>query len=80
MYPVQRKLFSTLFWEKEPGKEGVFHAVQIMKNISGKNLFRRATELIMLHTSSYTNRPPSRKAYATRALSLSGPLITQLFP
>ncbi len=40
MYPVQRKLFSTLFWEKESGKKGVFNAVQIMKNVSGKNLFR----------------------------------------
>jgi hypothetical protein len=40
MYPVQRKLFSTLFEEKESGKKGVFNAVQIMKNVSGKNLLR----------------------------------------
>jgi hypothetical protein len=39
MYQVQRKLFSTLFWEKESGKKGVFNAGQIMKNVSGKNLF-----------------------------------------
>jgi hypothetical protein len=39
MNPVQRKLFSTLFWEKESGKKGIFNAVQIMKNVSGKNLF-----------------------------------------
>ncbi len=39
IYPVQRKLFSTLFWEKESGEKEVFNAVQIMKNVSGKNLF-----------------------------------------
>jgi len=38
MYPVQQKLFSTLCWEKESGKKGVFNAVQIMKNLSGKDL------------------------------------------
>jgi hypothetical protein len=38
MNPVEQKLFSTLCWEKESGKKGVFNAVQIMKNVSGKNL------------------------------------------
>src|SRR2546426_4120916 len=38
--PVQWKLFSILSREKESGKKGGFNAVQIMKNVSGKNLFR----------------------------------------
>jgi hypothetical protein len=38
MNPVEQKLFSTLCWEKESGKKGVFNAVQIMKNLSGKDL------------------------------------------
>jgi hypothetical protein len=39
MHPVQRKLFSALFWEKKSGKKGVFNAVQTMEKVSGKNLF-----------------------------------------
>jgi len=49
MYPVQRKLFSALVWEKESGKITVFNAVQIMKNVSGKSLPRMAA--VALHIS-----------------------------
>jgi hypothetical protein len=49
MYPFQQKPFSTLFWEKEWGKKGVFNAVKIMKLVSGENLFRYTA--VALHAS-----------------------------
>src|SRR5713101_8244428 len=57
MHPVQQKLFSTVFWEKESGKDGVFNAVQILKNISGKNLFRIAP--LVLYTSHLFVQQPA---------------------